>query len=190
MPLGAPRPAAPRASHLLLLLAALNLPGPGAAAPDAAPGPGRVAATDPLGTPACAAARRELDAARAALSPPGPSPAQGRRVEAARSAAARICLGEGATARPGAGDSPSGAAGRGARAPWTPALPPPPVPVLSGTGNAAPALLPAPAPPPVLTACDAAGCWDSSGRRLERAGPLLLSPQGPCTAAAGRLDCP
>jgi len=42
----------------------------------------------------------------------------------------------------------------------------------------------------VVTACDAGGCWDSEGRRLERAGPLLLGPQGACTLQGALLNRP
>jgi hypothetical protein len=44
--------------------------------------------------------------------------------------------------------------------------------------------------PPVLTACDASGCWDSNGTRYNQQGPVLLGPKGVCTLQAGALNCP
>lgn len=48
--------------------------------------------------------------------------------------------------------------------------------------------------PPVITTCDAGGCWDSDGRRLNRAGPVLIGPGGACSgsasATASGVQCP
>lgn len=63
----------------------------------------------------------------------------------------------------------------------TPVLPPPP------------ALPPAPLVVPraaVITQCDPTGCWDSSGRRLNRVGPSLAGPGGPCTVQGHSALCP
>lgn len=44
--------------------------------------------------------------------------------------------------------------------------------------------------PSVITACDAGGCWDSQGVRLQRSGATLLGPQGPCIAEGALYKCP
>jgi hypothetical protein len=60
----------------------------------------------------------------------------------------------------------------------------------------APPLVAAPLPPvtipraSVITACDAGGCWDSNGQRLQRAGPNLMGPRGPCVAQDPLFNCP
>jgi hypothetical protein len=63
-----------------------------------------------------------------------------------------------------------------------------PVPALPQA--AAPTPPPAIPRPPVLTACDASGCWDSNGTRYNQQGPVLLGPKGVCTLQAGALNCP
>jgi hypothetical protein len=125
-------------------------------------------------------ARAALEAARSDVAVPPPTPAQVARIGQARRAVARICLGEGAAA--------PAASRRMAQAPLAAAA----VPAAPAPGLPAPqpTTVQRAEPPAVLTACDALGCWDSQGRRLERAGPLLLGPQGPCTAQGGRLNCP
>jgi hypothetical protein len=45
-------------------------------------------------------------------------------------------------------------------------------------------------PPPVVTACDLGGCWDSNGTRLNRAGPQLIGPRGACTTVGATVYCP
>jgi hypothetical protein len=45
-------------------------------------------------------------------------------------------------------------------------------------------------PPPIVTACDAAGCWASDGTRLQRVGPNLQGPRGVCTVQGAILHCP
>jgi len=46
------------------------------------------------------------------------------------------------------------------------------------------------APPPVLTSCDAGGCWSSDGTRLNRAGQNLVGPGGVCTTTGQMVHCP
>jgi hypothetical protein len=68
-----------------------------------------------------------------------------------------------------------------------------PPPVIDGPR---PPVLLVPAPPvetgkpAALTTCDAGGCWDSEGRRLDRSGPILVGPRGGCTVQAGVVHCP
>jgi hypothetical protein len=82
----------------------------------------------------------------------------------------------------------------GIRAPY-PAVRVPPV----GGAAATPVLPPQPPVPPaplvvprasVITQCDPTGCWDSSGRRLNRVGPGLAGPGGPCTVQGNSAMCP
>ena len=140
---------------------------------------------DPLDTGACRAARAELDEALAAA---GARP--DARLERARRTARNVCLG-----RASANPQRSGA-------PDPPAVvpPPPPPPALAAPRPAPqPPPLPATVPPPVplpvprpttITTCDPGGCWDSQGRRLNQAGPLLLGPNGLCTVQGGQVTCP
>lgn len=130
---------------------------------------------DPLKSDACDRALGALQAARRPDS--GRTPAQ---VEALRRDATQTCLG-------GRGD---------ARRPSPTAQPaivvPPPTVVLPR--SVPPAQPPLPAPPierpSVITACDAGGCWDSEGRRLNRAGPVLLGPGGACVTTGLQVRCP
>jgi len=68
-----------------------------------------------------------------------------------------------------------------------------PPPVIDGPR---PPVLVAPPPPleiakpAALTTCDAGGCWDSEGRRLDRSGPVLVGPRGGCMVQAGVVHCP
>lgn len=143
-------------------------------------------ARDPLRTPACLDARRALDAAEAAR------PLALAQLRAARAQAARACLqaGPDAPARsrpdlpPLPGVVPAPAAAPLAHEPLPPRLRPPP-PALQ------PAPLPAPpAQPAQVLRCDASGCWDSQGQRLQRAGPQLVDPQGRmCTQQGTVLLC-
>ncbi|MBX3635451.1 MAG: hypothetical protein KF683_08725 [Rubrivivax sp.] len=55
----------------------------------------------------------------------------------------------------------------------------------------------APMPPAALTpplhittVCNADGCWTTEGRRLQRQGPVLQGPRGPCLQIGGVLNCP
>ncbi|WP_143762952.1 hypothetical protein [Ramlibacter tataouinensis] len=138
------------------------------------------AAADPLKSPACGQAIAALESVRAGT----PDTADRReRVHAARSQAARICLGQ---------VDPPARTARPAVAPLQvppPLIDPPPLPPVAVTPPVSP---PAPAwrPPPVVTSCDAGGCWDSDGTRLDRAGPLLTGPRGPCIQQGAVLSCP
>ena len=149
--------------------------------------PAMRASGDPLKSPACVDARRDLNAAEAALKPgQAPSSADLKRL---RQKVADVCLRAEA-------DTPS------ARV-----LPPIAVPPVSaGIGATAgiaqpraPALpvitpLPTPTPPTgptQVSRCDAGGCWDSNGARLNRSGPFLVNPQGAmCTKVGTIVQCP
>jgi hypothetical protein len=156
--------------------------------------------SDPLATPACQAARAELDQARSDLRPPGPSRQQADRLDRARREAGRACLGESdadrrsrrspvppvhvaPVVRGTPADTPTQTAPPAMRG-LAPSLPAPEQSSAAAPGSATPA-----PPNPVVTACDAQGCWDSNGRRLDRAGPLLLGPAGVCTLAGSQLNC-
>ena len=73
------------------------------------------------------------------------------------------------------------------------AVKPPTIDVPAAAVPPAPAT-PAQPPPrsraPVLTACDPGGCWDSEGRRLNRAGAVLLGPGGACSTSGVTVQCP
>lgn len=132
-------------------------------------------AADPLKTPECAAAIEALQSARAAAQP------DARAVERLRHAAAKTCL--------GAGDRP----GRPARVAQPPiAIPLPPQ--RSAPSVSAPASIPPPVAVerrPVITSCDAAGCWvDNGGTHLQRVPPVQMGPAGLCPQAPGAPGCP
>lgn len=132
-------------------------------------------ADDPLKSDACG---RSLDALQAARA----DPQRAHEIEALRQQATQVCLGGTGQAR-----RPSPVA----QPPVTvapPVIDPPPAPQ-------PPVALPATPPvrierPPVLTSCDAGGCWDSDGRRLNRAGPVLIGPSGPCVVSGHVVQCP
>jgi hypothetical protein len=134
---------------------------------------------DPLSTPECKAARRALDDATSAAK--DDSRAGNASLAAAKRQAALACFG---TTR-----SPS-AAGRAAR---PPAVVPPTV-----GAQGQPPVVAEPAPPvriprpAAITSCDAGGCWDSNGARLNRMGPGLTSPGGgpACSVQGGFAHCP
>ncbi|WP_326541355.1 hypothetical protein [Pseudorhodoferax sp.] len=138
-------------------------------------------AEDALKSPACLAARERLDAIMA-QDKPDIVP-----LRAARQRAARACFREEADAieRPSRLDRPQlpvpQTAGRAAMPPD--ALPAPAAPA---------AVAPPPAPQPNQAArCDAGGCWDSNGQRLNRSGNYLVNPQGQlCTQQGAVLSCP
>jgi hypothetical protein len=67
---------------------------------------------------------------------------------------------------------------------------PPAVPVLPPPQPPAAVAPLASTRPPVITTCDAAGCWDSEGQRHNQMGPLLVGPRGLCTLQGGLLNCP
>jgi hypothetical protein len=130
---------------------------------------------DPLKSDACGRSLAALQAGRAPGS--GKTPAQ---VEALRRDATQACLG-------GTGDArrPSPTA----QAPV--AVPPPSVALPRSVPPVSPTL-PPPAieRPAVITSCDSGGCWDSNGRRLNSAGPLLIGPRGACVTSGLQVHCP
>jgi hypothetical protein len=132
---------------------------------------------DPLASDACQLARQALQLAlSAAAENPHDKAAQ---LAQARERTALACL--------GAADS-SLATTRSRQ----PALVVPPI----VPAAPAPHVIATPLPPmaipraPVITACDAGGCWDSNGQRLQRAGPELMGPHGPCIAQGQSFNCP
>ncbi|CAA9436768.1 MAG: hypothetical protein AVDCRST_MAG51-3004, partial [uncultured Ramlibacter sp.] len=130
---------------------------------------------DPLKSGDCGQSLAALDAARA-------DPNAGQRVEALRQQATQACLGGGGEAR-----RPSPVA----QPPLV--VPPPIIAVPSQAEPPRPAPLPPPVAiqrPPVLTSCDAGGCWDSQGNRLNRAGPTLIGPGGTCIVSGPVVHCP
>lgn len=135
---------------------------------------------DPLSSGACMLARNELEKA---LADPDPGTRRGR-LDNAREAVARLCLG--ASARP-----------RGERSGAPDPVRVVPPPVITGMPEAVLPPVTTPPPPPVeiprptvITACDPAGCWDSQGRRLNSIGPALVGPGGVCSVQGGVVNCP
>jgi hypothetical protein len=135
-------------------------------------------AQDPLKSGPCEQRLAALNAARAAG-----ADANAERIEVLRRQATQACLGTtGAATRPSpvlrepiAVAPPTLEVPRPPRSP-VPASPlPPPVAIER---------------PPVITSCDAGGCWDSNGTRLNRAGPVLLGPGGMCTTVGATVRCP
>ena len=129
-------------------------------------------AADPLKSEACGERLAALQSAR--QQEPGSA-----RVEALRQQATRACLGGGGEARR---PSPT------AQAPV--AVPPPTI--TAEPAQPVPPRPPAPPieQPPVVTSCDPGGCWDSTGTRLNRAGPQLIGPRGACTTVGATVYCP
>ncbi|MET0311624.1 MAG: hypothetical protein ABW051_06200 [Burkholderiaceae bacterium] len=147
----------------LLAFAAFAVQGAGAAEP-----------TDRLDTPACKVARLGLEQM---LESRAPSAGQ---LEAAKKRTAEACFG---SAR-----NPSSSAGRVAQPPV--AVPPPATAIRPVQPPAAP-LPPVAIPrPSTVTSCDAGGCWDSNGARLNRIGPGLSATTGPCTVQGAFAYCP
>jgi hypothetical protein len=155
---------------------------------------------DPLKSPACRAAVDALQVreaeARAERFTESPADRVRQRdatarLQAARKQAAQACL-------RGSGDPPPPAS----VAPPPVAVPPiditapprPPLPLPGAPAASAPAAAaaapPRPQPPPIVTSCDAAGCWTSDGKWLPRAGQTLIGPRGPCTVQGVLLNCP
>ena len=132
--------------------------------------------TDLMRTPECLSARKQLDQV---LDQGGPRD----RLDEVRQQAAQKCLGL-----------------KAAPLPESQLVPPPesvePIrlrsePSLSMVGPAAPSPPPVAVPrPPVVTICDAAGCWDAAGARYHRQGPVLLGRHGICTQQGGSMTCP
>jgi hypothetical protein len=190
-----------------LLIALTVALGGGAAAADTT--------ADPLRSPACRAALQDLQAreatlgastattARSAAAPasaarPRPGTAEARVRSASidpdlqrlRDAAARACLASRldapAAPAPGRLAQPPVVVPSSAGVPRSPTSPTVPVPLESPR----PAVPQTP-PPAVVTTCDAAGCWTSDGRRLERVGPnMFVGPRGVCSAQGALLQCP
>jgi hypothetical protein len=135
--------------------------------------------TDPLHSPECDAARSVLE--RALDDAAHKQPGSAQRLAAARREAMRACLGAEAGGRERSG------------APEPAIVVPPPV-LQAPRAPAVPAVVapppPAYTPPPVVTTCDNSGCWDSNGRHIDRLGPLLVGPRGPCTVVGGTVQCP
>ena len=151
---------------------------------------------DLMKTPECMSARLQLEEVLAAGGPRD-------RLAAVRRQAALTCLGvsipEEAAGQPRRKTEPATASAR----PRQRLLPPPiavepirlrPAPALSLSGVTAAVAAP-PAPllnpqQPVVTSCDAAGCWDSTGA-LQPARPVAdHGPRGACSLQAGVLNCP
>ena len=149
---------------------------------------------DPLASADCRQALGALhvqETAAMALSQSGRS-VEGRErhtlrvpLETTRRRAASVCLG-------GRADAPLPTQ-RFAQLPVTvaPVGIPSPIPPLSlsvGAGVPLPQRLD---PSPIVTACDAVGCWASDGSRLQQSGPFLLGPRGLCSGVQGTaLHCP
>lgn len=131
---------------------------------------------DPLKSPACMAAREQLDAEEAVARPVL------ERLRAAREQVARACLRAAADPpRPARAASPQQVVPPIGTQP----LRPPPSPALP------PATAPAAPQPAQVQRCDAGGCWDAQGQRLNRAGNHLVDPQGRmCTQQGSVLSCP
>lgn len=138
---------------------------------------------DPMKSQACATARDELDDLLKDASLPRPR-VPTERIEMARRRAALACLGGKAGVRERSIAAQPAQAVPGptitSAAPQTPSLPAvaPPAPPLA---------IPRPSS---ITSCDAAGCWDSEGRRLNSVGPLLVGPRGPCLVQGALVNCP
>ena len=136
---------------------------------------------DALDSPECAEARAELDSLLA--DPATREKTHAAALARARKQAALACLGRAGDDRersgspyPATGVAPPAIAPSPARA--TPPALPPPQPAL---------VIPRPT---AITACDAAGCWDSEGRRLNNIGPMLVGPRGPCIVQGAVATCP
>lgn len=137
------------------------------------------AADDPLQSPACLSARQRLDAAQAegrGLTP---------QLRALRQQVADVCL----RAR---ADTPRPARlARPAETVPSTVAPPPRVSVPPAMPRPAVPVTPTAPAPSQVTRCDAGGCWDSNGQRLNRSGGLLVNPQGQlCTQQGTVLVCP
>jgi hypothetical protein len=133
------------------------------------------AGSDSLKSDACGRDLAALQAARA----PG-SDRTAAQVEALRREATQACLGGNGDARR---PSPTAQA---------PLVVPPPTVALPRSIPPVPPMVPAPPieRPAVITSCDSGGCWDSNGRRLNRAGPLLIGPGGACVSSGLQVRCP
>ena len=132
--------------------------------------------TDLMRTPECLSARKQLDQV---LDKGGPRD----RLDEVRQQAAQRCLGLKAAPLPEHRFLPTPVSVEPIRLRSEPSL--------SVASPAAPATPPvAIQRPPVLTICDAAGCWDAAGARYSQQGPVLLGPNGICTQQGGSMNCP
>jgi hypothetical protein len=151
---------------------------------------------DALQSPACLSALEALTQAEdEAHGTPGVpaapegganAPRPAAALVAARRNVAQACLGTEDTTPPRERYSPPVAVER-LQQPGPPSPPPgpvqrPPVQPVS----------PAPRPDPLhmTTLCDATGCWTNDGIRLQRQGPVLMGPRGPCLQIGAVLNCP
>jgi hypothetical protein len=147
-----------------------------------------LAPNDPLQAPECREAIDALGTEEAAAAS-APAAATGTqavdpKLTAARKRAAQVCL---ATRT-----DPPPAVGRLAQPPL--AVPPvvdgrPPI-ASPAPAAASPARVPTAPPIVSITSCDAAGCWTSEGRRLNRVGPTLWGGRGACTVQGTLVRCP
>ena len=133
---------------------------------------------DPLKSPACGEALAALQSAREDTARDSAS-----SIETLRHRATQVCLGGSDTST------------RPSRVMQAPVAVPPPVIVPPGPSAAArvPQLPPPPVDvgrPPVITSCDLNGCWASDGSHLNRVGPQLHGPSGPCSVQGGLAYCP
>ncbi|MEO7954106.1 MAG: hypothetical protein ABIR35_08450 [Polaromonas sp.] len=163
---------------------------PATALPMAAPSQAtRPAASAPepdgIDSARCRRARGDLELALGEASDRQPDTASALAL--ARQQAASACLGQ--------ANSHAAPASR-----WQPSLaiqPAQPIQPITPAGPApAPVVRAAPLPPvaipraSVISSCDAGGCWDSDGARLQRSGPNLIGPRGPCTPQGTLFNCP
>lgn len=127
-------------------------------------------------SPACLAARERLNALMAEDKP------DIVRLRAARQRGARACFRTDAdTPAPSRADRP------------VIALPQPAAttPPSASAPRSQTVTAPSAPQPPQVTRCDEGGCWDSEGRRLNRAGNRLIDPRGRlCTQQGPVLNCP
>ncbi len=154
------------------LLAALAL----AAAATGAAAADRDAVGDPLHSQQCESARAQLEQLL-----DDPRTRRGPRLAQARRRAADACLG-----RAGGTPQRSGAPERPQSVPPPTLVTPRPAPAIT-IAPSAPLAIPRPT---VITTCDAAGCWDSEGRRLNQTGPFLVGPGGVCNVQGSLVRCP
>jgi len=146
---------------------------------------------DPLKSADCRQALDGLQAQEAQAVGVPDRPAQGpghrevlKQLEVVRRHAARACLG-------GTGD-PAPPSSRFAQplvtVPPVAKRPPAPAPALPvGPTVSLPTQR---QPPSIVTACDLTGCWANDGSRLQRLGPNLVGPRGPCILQGVVLHCP
>lgn len=158
-------------------------------------------ASDLISTPACRSARVELEAA---LDDASAKRSRTKRLDAARSRAAAACFGEspGAPRTVTTQEPPPGQAPNASQSQSQPQSAP--IPGLAARLANPPSSIPAqplpPSPPStaavlipranILSNCDAGGCWDSDGRRVNQVGPVLMGPRGACIAQGTVVTCP